>query len=133
MPHLGLPTCAAVPLCCRPAGAGFVDFLIDSSSYLSHITPAMRDRLGFSPTDGVAIVTGNSSSSSSGGNGGISSSSGGISSSSAGISGSSSGSSSSGAGGSSSSRTRVKLRQRVTMPKMWLGEPGFPLFGQIKG
>jgi hypothetical protein len=27
----------------------------------------------------------------------------------------------------------VKLRQRVTMPKMWLGEPGVPLFGQIKG
>lgn len=87
----------------------------------------MRDRLGFSPTDGVAIVTGSSSGSTS--SGGISSSSGAISSSSTGIS----GSSSSVGGSSSSSRTRVKLRQRVAMPKMWLGEPGVPLFGQIKG
>jgi hypothetical protein len=97
------------------AGAGFVDFLIDSSGYLSRITPAMRDKLGISPTDGVAIVTGSSSSSSNSSGG--SSNSGSGSSSSTGRS-SNSGTSSS---GSSSGRAHVKLRQRVKLPKMWLG------------
>jgi hypothetical protein len=96
-------------------GVGFVDFLLDGSSYLSRITPGLRSRLGMGPADGVAVVMGrnkpqNPSSSSSSSGAGSSSE------------GEGSSSSSSSSGGTAAASSKLRLRQRVQLPDMWLGE-----------
>lgn len=104
--------CACSALLCLAVlctGVGFVDFLLDGSSYQSRITPSMRDRLGIGPADGVAVVLKPSSGNGGGSTGGSSSGGG-------------SGGTSGSGGSSRSSRARVRLRQRVKLPPLRLGE-----------
>lgn len=132
------PCCAvvAVAAICVTPGVGFVDFLLDSSTFYSRITPAFRNKLGLGPADGVPVITGqkgpaqktaaatvaedsstqgiaaNSKSSDGNSNSSISSSNGT----------SSSSNSSSKNTSSNSSSGKLRMRQRVQLPDLWLGE-----------